>query len=71
MTESFETKVRNVGTSLGVLIPKEVAKDMHIKKGEEIRVTILKQRKSKDLSKLFGIAKGAKPFKREHGRDRF
>lgn len=71
MTESFETKVRNVGTSLGVLIPKEVAKEMRIKKGEEVRVTILKQRKAKDLSKLFGIAKGAKPFEREHDRDRF
>lgn len=32
---SFKTKVRNVGTSLGVLIPKEVARELRIKKARE------------------------------------
>ena len=67
MSETFEAKVRNVGTSLGVLIPKKVARDMHIKKGEEVEVLILKPLKKTDLSKYLGIAKGAKPFKRSHG----
>ena len=68
MSDIFKAKVREVGTSLGVLIPKEVAKDMKIKKGEEIRVSILKP-DLRALCESFGIAKSAKPFERDH-RDR-
>lgn len=68
MPETFKAKVRNVGTSLGVLIPKEVVAKEKIKTGEEIEVTMLKTnaKNIKELLKLFGSAKGAKPFKREH-----
>ena len=66
MPDTFETKVRNVGTSLGVLIPKEIADEMKLKKGQTIRVGILKE-DPKTISKYFGIAKGAKPFERSHG----
>ncbi len=69
MGESFETKVRAVGTSLGVLIPKDIAKEMNIRKGEKVRIGILKENK-KVIDELFGSAKGAKPFERDH-RDRF
>lgn len=65
MSEMFKTRVRNVGTSLGVLIPKEIAKEMRIKKGEIIEVGILKK-DPKKIDKAFGIFKGAKPFEREH-----
>jgi len=68
MSDVFKAKVREVGTSLGVLIPKEVAKNMKIKKGEEIRVSILKP-DFRLMRESFGIARGAKPFEREH-RDR-
>lgn len=64
----FKTKVREVGTSLGVLIPKEVAREMKIKKGEEIEISILKKNPEL-IAKFFGIDKGAKPFERDH-RDR-
>jgi len=34
----FKAKVRKVGTSLGVLIPREVAEREKIKEGEEVDV---------------------------------
>ncbi|MDD5163305.1 MAG: hypothetical protein PHD95_03800 [Candidatus ainarchaeum sp.] len=60
----FESKVRQVGTSLGVLIPKEIANEGKIKENEIVQVAIIK----KDLSLLeeaFGCVK-TKPFRRDH-----
>ncbi len=65
MAELFKAKVRRVGSSLGVLIPKEIADAEKIKEGEEIEVSLLKQRRLEEVMKAFGIAKGAKPFKRD------
>jgi len=62
--EVFEGKIRRVGTSLGVLIPKEVVAIDKIKEDETVKVAILK----KDISlidKMFGSVK-ARPFKRDH-----
>jgi len=63
----FEVKVRQVGSSLGVLIPKEIADAERIGKNQTIKVIIMK--KDPDLvEKFFGIAKGAGRFKRDnHG----
>lgn len=63
--ETFKVKVRNVGTSLGVLIPKDIVKEAKIKKNETIHVSILKEN-PKAIMKFFGSAKGAKPFERDH-----
>ncbi len=60
----FESKVRQVGSSFGVLIPKEVVIEDKIRKDEKVKVVIIK----KDLSlleKAFGSVK-TRPFKREH-----
>ena len=65
MGQIFKAKVREVGTSFGVLIPKDVVSEMKIKKGENIRVSILKT-DPKTISKYFGIDKGVKPFERDH-----
>ncbi len=65
MPELFKAKVRRVGTSLGVLIPKELAKKAKIKEGEEIEIGLLKRRSLEDVLKLVGTAKGAKPFERD------
>ncbi len=62
--EVFESKVRQVGTSFGVLIPKEVMKEDKIKKNQEVKVAIIK----KDLSLLekeFGSTK-TRSFARDH-----
>ena len=60
----FKAKVRQVGSSLGILIPSEVVTGDKIKKDEVIEVAILKKDFSW-LDKAFGSAKGAKPFKRD------
>jgi len=65
MAKTFRAKVRNVGTSLGVLIPKEVAEEEKVRKGEEIEVSILR-RNVKDVMRLFGTAKTATGFERDH-----
>jgi len=65
MTETFKTSVRRVGTSLGVLIPKEVATREHLKEGEEVEIGIMKKRKLRVIEESFGIAGGAGPFQRE------
>ena len=61
----FKAKVRRVGTSLGFLIPKEVAEQEKILEGEEVQIGLLKTRKIKEVLKLFGSAKRTKPFMRD------
>lgn len=61
----FETKLRRVGSSWGVLIPKQVVNEEKLEKDEKIQLAVIR----KDLSlidKAFGSAKGAKPFRRDH-----
>ena len=65
MPELFKAKVRRVGTSLGVLIPKEFAEKEKIKEGEMVDVSLLKENRIKVLEKAFGSAKGAKSFVRD------
>ncbi len=65
MAELFKAKVRRVGSSLGVLIPKEIANAEKIKEGEEIEVSLLRRRKLAELLKLVGTARGAQPFERD------
>lgn len=65
MAEVFETKVRSVGTSLGVLIPMEIARKEKLKEGQKIEISILKKN-LKLLKEAFGIDKGASKFEREH-----
>ena len=65
MSDLFKAKVRKVGTSLGVLIPKEVIEEEKIKEGQEIELNLMKKRKLEEIEKMFGIAKGAKPFERD------
>ena len=63
--ELFKAKVRQVGTSLGILLPKSIIKEGHISKGEHIEVSILKER-DKEIKKFFGSAKGTSKFKRDN-----
>lgn len=66
MDEIFKTKVRKIGTSFGVLIPKRMIKENRIKLGEEVELALLKKQKAEAIERLIGIAKGAGPFIREH-----
>ncbi len=65
MPRAFKAKVRRVVTSLGVLVPKELSEKEHIKEGDEIELGILRKNDLKEIERVFGIAKGAKPFERD------
>lgn len=65
MSEIFESKIRRVGTSFGVLIPKEIISEDKLKEGDKVKITILKRNKQL-LKETFGSAKGAKSFVRDH-----
>ncbi|MCL4326604.1 MAG: hypothetical protein M1481_07325 [Candidatus Thermoplasmatota archaeon] len=67
METIFKVKIRRVGTSLGILIPKRLIANKSIKEGEEVEIAILKRRKDL-VAKVFGIAKGAGHFER-HAKD--
>lgn len=60
----FESKVRQVGSSFGLLIPKEVMIEDKIKNNQSVKVAIIKKDKSV-LENAFGSVK-TKPFTREH-----
>lgn len=64
MAEVFVSKVRPLGTSLGLIIPNKVVSEEKLEPGEEIKVSIIKS-DFKALEALFGSMKGAKPFKRD------
>jgi len=74
MGEVFRTKVRNVGTSLGVLIPREVAGKENVRVGDDVEINIVrllsKKEREKIIKQAFGMAKrmGGKPLKFERDR---
>ncbi len=72
MTQKFGSKVRMVGTSMGLLIPREVAKEENIKVGEDVEVVIIKRRNFDEaLAEIVKMTKGRLgPFERER-KDRF
>jgi antitoxin component of MazEF toxin-antitoxin module len=73
MTEVFESKLRRVGNSLGVIIPSKIIEEMGFRKGDMIQVAIPPSepgKKNKLLKKLAGIDKEKPPFKRDKG-DRY
>lgn len=65
----FEVKVRRVGTSFGVLLPKKVIENEKIKNGQTLSVVILKKN-LKLIDEVFGSTKGASSFERDR-KDRF
>lgn len=67
MGRVFETRIRKIGTSAGVLIPKDVLEGQKLRVGDTIEVGILlpKRERIRILKKAAGSAKGASPFKRD------
>ncbi len=65
MGEVFEAQIRPLGSSACVLIPKDRLDAMALKIGDKVEVALLVHRNPDALDKLFGIAKGAGPFKRD------
>lgn len=68
MADVFVSKVRQIGDSLGVLIPKEVVAREKLKVGKDIELGVI-HRDFSQLEKLFGSVKETVPFERDR-RDR-
>ncbi|MGI0003914.1 MAG: AbrB/MazE/SpoVT family DNA-binding domain-containing protein, partial [Candidatus Nitrosotenuis sp.] len=66
----YTTKIRKVGTSFGVLLPKELIKEQKLREGEEVSISVLKKKNIDDVFKMFGAARGAKQFRRDR-KDRY
>ena len=63
--KAFEGVVRPLGNSLCVLLPKELVREQHIKKGQKVAVSVASRRRV-PLDALFGTLKGMTQFEREH-----
>jgi len=54
-------EVRRWGNSVGVVIPKEVVRKLHVKAGDQVVIDI--QKRDNPLKELFGSMKFSKPTK--------
>jgi len=72
VSKVFEGKVRRLGNSMAVIIPKEIVEEAGAREGDIVKLSlpIPKARREEVLKKLAGIDSGAGPFIREK-RDRF
>jgi antitoxin component of MazEF toxin-antitoxin module len=69
MERPLQVRVRKIGTSYGVIIPKEVLDRM--KAGEDDTLIIRDmQKKEEEVKDIKGTSPGL-TFEREHGTDRF
>lgn len=57
----IETEVKEWGNSLGIIIPVEKVRELKIKKGDKVSFEVIAKKRLDG----FGIAKGARPFKKE------
>ena len=66
MSDVFQTKLRKIGSSVGVLIPKEKLVSLNVDVGDEIEVALLKHRSVEEIMEGFGSARHFKePFVRD------
>jgi len=56
-----ENEIKQWGNSLGLVIPSEAVRKLHLIKGEVVEVDIKKKKKIN----AFGLCKGARSFKEE------
>ncbi|AJF60117.1 MAG: hypothetical protein QT03_C0001G0621 [archaeon GW2011_AR10] len=61
----IEGKVVRLGNSAAIAIKKKDLKENKLKFNQTLKISVIRQDNERALSELFGIAKGAKPFKRE------
>jgi antitoxin component of MazEF toxin-antitoxin module len=69
MSTVFEGKVRRLGNSMAVIIPKEILDETGAKEGDVVKlsVPIPRRRRDETFRKVAGIDAGAEPFIREKG----
>jgi antitoxin component of MazEF toxin-antitoxin module len=69
MSTVFEGKVRRLGNSMAVIIPKEILAETGAKEGDTVKLSVPIPRRKRDevFRKIAGIDAGAGPFIREKG----
>lgn len=70
--ELFHGRLRRVGNSLSILVPKRTLDELHVGEGDEVEVALMpiaSQRRHRLLAAL-GSAPGLAPFQRER-QDRY
>ncbi|MBI5047290.1 hypothetical protein HZC07_06190 [Candidatus Micrarchaeota archaeon] len=66
MADIFQAKLRKIGSSIGILIPKDRLTEINANIGEEIDLVVIKHRSKKDVEASFGIASHfTKSFERD------
>ena len=72
MSKVFEGKVRRLGNSMAVIIPREILEEAGAKEGDVVKLSlpIPRARREEALKRITGIDSEAEPFIREK-RDRF
>jgi antitoxin component of MazEF toxin-antitoxin module len=72
MSTVFEGKVRRLGNSMAVIIPKEVLEETGAREGDIVKllVPIPKQKRKTAIRRMAGMDPKSAPFTREK-RDRF
>ncbi len=68
MTTVFDGKIRRVGNSLAVIIPKEILDEAGAEEGETIKISILRKSEERKMRKAMerfvGIYRDTTPFER-------
>ena len=67
MSQVFEGKVRRLGNSMAVIIPKEVLNEAGVKEGDLVKLSlpIPKSRRREVLMRAAGVDSLSEPFTRE------
>ncbi len=68
MSEVFQAKLRKIGNSLGLIVPRHIIEELGIHKDDTINVVIPQSKtikRNKILTNLAGIDKNKRQFKRE------
>ncbi len=61
----IEGKIVRLGNSAAIAIKKKDLDDNQLKFNQVVKISVINPQKAKALNELFGIARGAKPFRRE------
>ena len=69
MSRVFEGKIRRLGNSMAVIVPKEVLEETGAREGDTMKLSIAVPtlRRNKLLKDLAGVSRHSKPFAREKG----
>ncbi|MBI4181920.1 MAG: hypothetical protein HY520_03060 [Candidatus Aenigmarchaeota archaeon] len=66
MPELFKARLRHIGGSVGVLIPKEQLDSLRVKAGDQVDIALLPHIDPAEVRAGFGMARGFKePFVRD------